>query len=476
MRGTKLYSILIQLNSKSRKRFGKYLNSPYLNGKSAPILLLNHFNKEIKRGAKGKLLKKEVFAAIYPSLNYNDQKLRLLYSDTFALLKDFLVFENYRSSKKVDKSDLADSFNELGKNKLYLKTLEEECNRLENEGIRDSQYFLEMYNLRKMIYDQKTFETRIKDQKLESVIEHFDTYFYMEKLRQGCLILSQKRLSDKDYDTDLLDIIVSYLEGKPSILQNNPSLAVYYYGYKSLAESEEEEHFKNFRTLLVKHIDLFTAKDGRELFILALNYCGKKINLELLDYAKIYFDLCKIGLSKGCIATKNSISTYSYKNVLAIGILTKEFEWTEFFLEKYKELLPKKNGNDIYKLGKSALRFSTAQYLEAISILKEFYSEDPLFTLNSNTLLIRSYYEIGDLDAIGTTIEKMKVYLSRKKNLGYHENKFKALIKYTKKFINLPLYAKAERLKLLEEINNPDNFIPSKAWFLAKIKEGLPQS
>lgn len=475
MRGSSLYSLLVQMNKKALSRFKKFLKSPYFNVNMEAVQLIEYFNSEIKKGEKGRLLKKDVYTILFND-KYKDQKLRLLYSEVLGLLKEFLTLEQSKKSDYDSIMKLAESYYSMGKNELYFKTLTKHLNHLSKTPHKDSQYYLEVYNLQKLIYRHVTKYNRTKEQNLDEVTSNFDIYFFIEKLRHGCIYIAQNHLFKNDVDNESLRFTIKSIRKNIKILNNNPVLEVYFYCYLALLNPLSKNEFEKFKISFYKHISNFQKEEARELFIFAMNLCAKKINLGEKEYIKVAFELYKYGIEKEYLIINNIISQYSFKNTVSLAIKVGEHDWASNFIEKYSDLLPPSQKMAVSKISLAKLKDALGLKEEAIHLLKNFHSDDPLWTLAANLNLIKIYFEEEDFDSLGFLLEKMNMYAIRKKATGYHKSNFKHVIKITKKLISLPPYGNDEREKLMETIEQSKTPLLEKKWFLQQIKKGLTKT
>ena len=99
------------------------------------------------------------------------------------------------------------------------------------------------------------------------------------------------------------------------------------------------------------------------------------------------------------------------------------------------ELHPRERDN-LYYYNLAYLRFQQRDYAGAMPLLQQVDLEDPLNNLDARRMLLRSYYELGEWDALESLLHSFGAYLRRQKNLGYHRNTNENLIHYTKKLLD----------------------------------------
>jgi hypothetical protein len=83
-------------------------------------------------------------------------------------------------------------------------------------------------------------------------------------------------------------------------------------------------------------------------------------------------------------------------------------------------------------------------------------------------MLLRSYYELGEWEALESLLQSFGAYLRRQKNLGYHRTVNENLILFTKKLLELDRSDANAVAALRRQIDaTPD--LAERAWLLAEI-------
>lgn len=95
--------------------------------------------------------------------------------------------------------------------------------------------------------------------------------------------------------------------------------------------------------------------------------------------------------------------------------------------------------------------------------------EDHLSNLFAKTIQMKIYYETGADRLLDAHLDAMKVYLTRKKIIGYHKNNYAKIIKFTRMLIRLNPYDRQAKQALIEKIKN-EKLIPDKDWLLREVE------
>ena len=468
MRSSQLYKILGSLEGIQLNALERFLVSPYFNPREDVIKLVSYYKIEIKK-ARPKLAPQEVFEQIYPDDQFDDQRLRLLLSKVFKLVKRFLFYEFAEKDEFLVQNSLAKAYFEIGQEDLFLKTIAKNKKKLDQQSWRNTEYFRSKLDLEQYYYDYISEIARSKENNLQVLTDTLDLYYYANKLKQACLILGHQAVYKKEYDTSSLENTLSYIESKPELIETTPAIGIYYYCYKAMSSVDSEEMFNRFRSLLERTKEKFKDEEVRVIYLLAINYCIKRLNSGAAKYVREGFQLYTAGIEGDYLLTYNTLSQFTYKNAVALGLGLKEFEWVESFIFNYKDKLDTKYRESIFTFNLAKLKQAQKKYGEAMSLLIKFNPDDLLLTLAAKTNLLKMYYELGELDALESLLRSMSTFLNRKKVLSYHKKHYKNIIKFTKKMVNLAPYAKKERTLLREEIERAE-MRSEKEWFLEQLE------
>jgi hypothetical protein len=98
-------------------------------------------------------------------------------------------------------------------------------------------------------------------------------------------------------------------------------------------------------------------------------------------------------------------------------------------------------------------------------LLQHANYRDILLNLSAKTLLIKTYYELDEFDALTSSLDAMRNYIRRKRVIGYHRTNYLNIVKYMEKLVSLNLSDRAAverfRTALKEEV-----ILSEKAFFL----------
>jgi tetratricopeptide (TPR) repeat protein len=224
-----------------------------------------------------------------------------------------------------------------------------------------------------------------------------------------------------------------------------------------------------FRAHLFENEQLFQAEELRDLYLLAINYCIRRLNQGEMQYAKEGLDWYKRGLASGGLLTDGVLSRFTYRNIVAMGLKVGDFEWVQSFIYEYKSLLEKQHRESMFTFNLAKLAYHRKQYQEALNLLRKAKYKDLLLNLAAKTLLLKTYYELEEWDMLESHLEAMQNYLRRKKVMGYHQTNYKNLIHYTKKLVSVSPYNKTAKEDLEKRLDN-EEILTEKEWLLEQLR------
>lgn len=466
MNNSVLFQVFSSLSSKEIREMGLFIQSPYINRRDEVSRLYDFFvkNSSISEGA---LRKEKAWKYIFPNKAYNDKEMRYAMSFLLKALRQFLVYKEVDEDKAQSQVLLCRSLRHRRLNKLFEKEVKKTLEWQENQPFRNTLYHYNNYQIQFERYEYISQKRRSGDMPLQKLSDEL-TYFYIaDILRQSCTILTHQTISTRDYDLKLLNEVLKHVEGNDYSFA--PAIPIYYNSYKALSNLDNESHFHEFKKLLYKHWNLFPLAECQDLYLLATNYCIKRLNKGDHKYIREGFDLYKSGLENQIFLEDGYLASFNYKNISRLGLALGEYDWVETFLNQYRKLLePKKREND-YTYNLAFFYFQKRDYNNAMQLLQKVDFDDVLNNLDARRMLLRIYYELGEYDALDSLLDSFKTYISRQKDIGYHKDNYLNLIRFVKKMIRSNLSNSATRIALMDEVKNTPAF-SEQNWLLKQLE------
>ena len=163
---------------------------------------------------------------------------------------------------------------------------------------------------------------------------------------------------------------------------------------------------------------------------------------------------------------------FHFKNIVVIALRVGKYDWTENFIHTNKQRLPKASRENAVTFNLARLHYYKKDYEKVISLLQEVEYEDIVYILSSKSLLIATYYENNEIEALYSLLESFRVYLNRRKDIpDIWKRSRRNLIKFTKKLIRIVPGDNKAIEKIKEEIENTADGIADVKWLKEKISE-----
>lgn len=472
MRTSKLYSILQNFNKYEQNRCRKYLQSAFFNVNQTLVDLYDLLIKDInKPGHEANLGKENLWKKLSLDQPYDDIRFRKFCSDLLKLVEDYLAFGVYQENTLLQTTLLIEAVGEKKLEKLYNSVMKDARRISEQAKLKDADFYLNQYQIEKNYYNLTKYETkRTSKSNVEDIAKNIDSFYFSEKLRIACEVLSRQNLASYDYKISLIDEIVKHVNSPE--FESVPSVMVYYQIYLLYTELENEDHYHKLIELLDKYSIYFPEEAVKdELYMSAQNYCIRKINQGNQRFQKELFFLYQTLLKKEIIVANGELSPWYFRNIVVVALRLGEYAWTEDFIIKYQDYLEEDFRRNTVTYNLAQLYFYQKKYGKVIEQLRNVEYEDVTYNLNSKAMLIATYYETDETEPLYSLIESFRTYLNRHKNIPDNRRaNFKNLIKFTKALLNLNPGDETGVNKLREEVVISKN-VASKEWLLEKIAE-----
>ena len=469
MEKSKLIEVFKSLDKRDYLELDKFVRSPFFNtqDKIANFYRLLH---ESYRDLKFIPDKKMVFKRLFPGEVFDDVKIRLLMSDLNKVLEHYLIYKTFFNDKVKVKSALAESFRQRKLPKHFLKSIQDAKAEQDKSAFRHAEFFYDQYQIQQEEYQFLSNNKRTEQLNLQEISNTIDITYLAMKLRQTCFLLSHQRVYKADYDFGMLPDVINYIEKRGLLVY--PAISIYYYCYYSLIHTEQVEYFVKFKELLFEHSDKFPPAEIRDLHILAINYCIKRLNEGIKEFAQEGLELYKKGLENAYLIENKLLSRFTYNNIVAMGLIRNEYEWIDHFILKYKNLLERKYQESTYSFNKARLEYSRKNYDEALELLQKSDFKDLLNNLIAKTLLLKIYYETKEYKLLESHIDSLMIFIRRKKVMGYHKENYLNVALFTKRLLTINPFDTKERKKLQERIEK-EEVLTERKWLLEQLENTI---
>jgi hypothetical protein len=265
--------------------------------------------------------------------------------------------------------------------------------------------------------------------------------------------------------TEILSLVAS---GK---YDNVPAVQVYATIYRMLSDENDETQYAQLKELLKTHQKELTDVILRDAYVFAINYCVRRVNKAQVNYLREVYELYKIALDKKFLYDENELSPWDYSSIMALGVQLRDYNWSEKLIEVYKERVPtaaKKMNVVTFNMAK--MYFFGGRYKDVLQLLSGVKSDELMYVLGANALLIKTYFEMGDTDELHRHLAAFKINLRRRKKIEEAERKnYLQFVEFTTQLSQIPKRDKKALRELKQSIKEQTD-VAEQEWLLEKLK------
>ena len=470
MFSNKLYQALACLDAPGKRRLMRFLESPYFTQSTLMHRLCGLLLDALETSPEG-FDRKTVWETLFPDKPFDDVNFRKHCSDLLKLLEQFMVCENMRIHPEKRATELMEYVEEHNIHPLNNSAVRQARRALEKHKYRTPSYFYQAYLIERIYYKMQHYDVKLSVRaNLEEISGNLDFFYWLEKLRFNNAVLSQRKTGNQVYDLHFIDEIVDFLKAFP--LEELPELALHYYTFLSLSDEENTEHYRSFRSILRAQIDHMPQEEAIEFYDSAMHFCVGRINKGDRDFLEEYFELLDEGMSKGVFISSSELAPWRYNNAVGAALGLGKIEWAEKFIRKNKEYLPIKTRENTFAFNLARVFRFQGKFREVLELLRDLEYEDIGYNLLSKRMVVMTYYDLDELDALESFIESFRVFLNRHKEIPPSRRKsYLKWLKYVKRLMTLLPGNQTSKEALKSEILQNKADIGNYEWLMEKLEE-----
>lgn len=467
MQNTRLIQLLTTLSAKEYRELDRFIQSPFFNQREDVVKFFQYLHEcmTVHRVIPDK---QQAHRFLYQDAAYDDHRVRVVMSLLLKLIEKFLVTQEFLSDDIQVKTRLLKIFRQRQLRKHFESTLREVETLQEKKPDRNADYFEHQFMIRHESYQFKVSRQRIGDLDLQLAIGDLDTAYLSRKLRQVCLALSHQAVYKTEYSLGLVDELLHYIAAKK--LLDIPAISIYYHAYHAIINPDHAEAFAIFKQTLLANAPFFPPEEQRDLFLLAVNFCMRSYNEGNPAYLKDLFVLYQEGLEQGYLLSNGQLSRFTFRNIVTLGLILREYHWVEQFINDYQLYLPIDYRSSMHSFCLARLEYSRQNFDIALQLLQHSNYKDLLLNLSAKTVMLKIFYEMDEFDLLDSHLQAMHIFLRRKKIMAYHQENYQNLLRFTKKLLELKPYDEAARIEMRKQIQEI-RAVAERAWLLERLAE-----
>lgn len=469
MRNSQLYKTWISLCKEDKMAVKKAVSSPFFNNRPEVILLEKYLEKygdtlPVTQNRTDPLQKEVLFKNLFgEKMPYNDGKIRQLMSFLLEVIKNCLIWQQLQRQPEQKQQLLCLAWKHNKQDELMEREINSLHDMVEKSPLRNDAYFHQTYQLELEKWEMVRQRQRDGIRNLQLVFESFSAYVAINTLRQACTAQVQQSLAKHQLEIPFLQ--ETLLQFEKGLWNSIPAADTWYCSYKALTDRENESYFQRLRSHIEKDGEEFSISDLRDLYILAINICIKRINSGDKNYIQEAFDLYKKGLERKTFLENGYLSRFTYRNILTLAVAIGEWDWSLDYLQKFKDNLPPKEREHTFNYNLATYYFRKKSFDQAMKLLREIDMKDILENFDCRRMLLRIYFEKNEWKALDSLLDSFDIFLSRNKGGGYHREMYQNMVRCLRKIIALPPNDQSSREKLRITIKEA-SYIAEREWLL----------
>jgi tetratricopeptide (TPR) repeat protein len=454
MNQSNLFQIIAALDKKDRRAMKQWLDSVFFNSRADVRALYEHIDKWLDKNP-ARLIKHAAFEVVYPGRAFDETQMNHLMSWLSGQIRDYLAWKEWQADEAAVKLMGCRSMRRLGLEDAFGKAWDSTLVSLDAQPWRDEQWHQMRYQLYREKYEHQSLQRRMAEVPLEQMAFHAGTAWQLNQLRYECSVEIRRTMSSE--------------ATAPETAEPEATVLLYRHLLQALRQPSEEAAFVTARQLLEAHWMRFRDSERRDLYLLALNYCIRKINSGSRAFMREAFDLYRSGFDNRALFENGLVSRFTYKNAVTAGLALQEFEWTLAFIERYKSMLPPRERHGAYTYNLAVYYFRLPDYEQAMRLLRDSdFGDDVLTNLDARSMLLRMYFEQGYVDALESLLDSFQTYLRRQKQVGYQREHYLNLIRFVRKLIRADRRDRAWKAGIREEIEGTAA-LAERGWLLGQL-------
>lgn len=420
MRKTKLVQTLRALNTRERTWWREYVHSDFVNKHTALRALADHILAYAPNFDADALDKRQVYAQLFgDDTPYDEYRFNNLVSDLYELLLGFLAY-SVQYERSIDRQlDAAAALLDRNLDAQAAGILARCRTLLDRRQVQTAnRQFLELrwWEATELLDSRNA--RRVAGEHLYRQAEANDIAFVLEKLRLGAAMLSRQGLAvlRSDERPRWLPDIRRWCREEP-FLANLPTVQVYLAAL-DLLEHPDPKSFSALTSILDTHYALFSHEEIFALYQYALNYCIRCINDGQPNAYQQALHLYQTLLNRNILLRQGRLSQWTYKNITTTGLRNGAYNWTEQFLLEYRDRLPPAERDNAFAYNMAALFFEKKDLSATLQTLQNVDFTDFTYHLGAKIMQLKSYYLLGESEALYALLDATKQLLRRNRSLS----------------------------------------------------------
>ncbi len=475
-----LIQALKTLSRSEMRRFREMAESPYFNKHRDVKSLVAFLERQYPNFSETTCNKKHLAKAALTKHKKRkpeqaEKHLTVVFTYAWKLFGEFMTQESQRE-QSLEKQRLQLAF--LRRRNLF-KIYDKQRKALEKQAeqvhTQDSAYHLQNFRIASEInrYEQLNNTYGSAQHLLRKQI-WLDRFFLSEKLKDACELHSRSKITQAKLELPLGEWA---LQASEQVYEDIPSISIYRRVLR-LLQSPSDQQYENLLAELQKAEPYFSKDELQNIYNHLQNHCIEQINAGRQSYLQKALELYRLQLDKGLLLDERGfLPEWHYKNITTIGLRLGEKAWIEKFLQQFKEHLPPDSREEAFRFNLASWHYAVGQYDQVLKLLSQLEYSDFRYYLGAKALLLRTYYELEEYEALNALADAFRQYLKRNRILSNERIRaFRKLLRFTRRAlllkINKDFTKKETHQKAVEKLRKDIELagpVINKEWLLQKL-------
>lgn len=466
----KVFRALSTLSAVELTRFEKLLYSPYFNTNTKVQRLFEVLKPQLSQPQKEELEAENLFTQVFGNKAFKPVDLRLHLSYLYKLLETFFAQEQLASRPELADQLVLSGLESHGLDRLFVQKLGKTTRAIDALEVAGLHTYYNRMVLEELNYSyQSTRRSRTVDNNLERLLSAVDVHYLYQRLKYSCEILNLQNILSVQYDLGFQELLVDWFRKHP--VAGVPGIDVYLQIWLTLRQPDHEPHYWELKRLLLENLTSIAREELRDMFAFVQNYCIRQANLGNNAFLSELFELYQLLLENEIISAGNRLTQFDFKNIVTVALRVNAFDWTGHFITNYTSFLEPSYRENARHYNMARLHFSRGAYRTALRELLNVSYTDVFYELDSRSLLLKTYYELGDYESFLSLASAFSMFLRRNREVSdYQRTLYRNQVRFAKKLMRVKMGGKGVPNKLLGEMQEIKQ-IADLNWLRKKAEE-----
>jgi len=414
MHQNKAFQLLRTFGTWELRSLDDFLRSPFFNKQAIILQLWERVWPLCPQLTDESLERQQLFQLLWPHEKYHERRLRYLLTDFARLIERFWAYKDWSENSYQQEETLLWAYEKRALPKYQNQTFQRYERKLASDPRLSAELLQQRFQLAE--FDLLTQSDQFARQRsVQEVLESLDEMYLLRHLRYACEGVNRARIFDESPQTALTPLLLASLQKSQT---TNSLIEAYRLAYLMLTEPDHESKYFALKAVLWQEPN-WAKLDLDALHALALNYCIGRLNSGVEAFRQETFEVYRQSILKEVLLDKiGYLEDNHYKNLVALGTRLKQYEWTESFIESYRERLDPAAAENAYRYNLAYLLMAQSQYSRVLRLLAQVEFTNVFYQLGAKTILARVYYETEEYESLLMLLKNFRSYLSREKSLS----------------------------------------------------------